>query len=175
MHLAICGELGAGCTEVGQILAKKLGIRCVNSADLVRGLVTNFGEDFEEFEQHVRSGEIDMDKMIDAKIDEVLSGGETIVEGRSAFMLLNNRDVFKVLLVAPPTNRAEHIARTRTITVKEAQDAIQTSDTERRHMVERLFKKDWLNPLNYDLIINTETMNHEEIANLIEVARKKKT
>jgi cytidylate kinase len=174
LHISICGELGAGCTELGHILSQKLGIDCVNSADLVKMLMINFGEGFGDFEGHVRSGEVDMDKMIGGKIEEMLMVGETIVEGRSAFMLLENKGTFKVFLVAPQTNRAEHIAKTRNITVKEALEAIQASDTERRHMVERLFKKDRLNPHNYDLVINTATRSHEETANLIaKIAQKK--
>jgi len=180
MHMAICGELGAGCTEVGQILSKKLGLKCVNSASIIRSIVTDFkgvhpDESFEEFERHVRSGEVDLDKMMDSKIGEMLELGDIIVEGRSAFMLLDDRDVFKVLLVAPAEKRIEHIAKSRNITVDDAAEAIRMSDIERKHMVERLFKKEWLNPLNYDLVINTGFRSYEEVVDLIVRAIQKKS
>jgi len=172
MHIAICGELGAGCTEVGIILSKRLGIKCVNSSDIVKRVVVSLRgvhpeESFKEFEQHVHSGEVDLDKLIDSEIDEMLDEGDIIVEGRSAFMLLDNKGVFKVLLVASEKSRANHVAKIRNITPEEAMEIIRVSDSERKHMVERLIKKDWLDPHNYNIVINTELRRYEEIAELI--------
>jgi cytidylate kinase len=173
MHVSICGELGAGCTEVGLSLSKKQGIKCVNSADLMKSIVIGFRgvhpeESFKEFESHIQSGEVDLDKMIDGRIDELLDQEkDLIVEGRTAFMLLDNTNVFKVLLVAPQKNRAKHIAKSRGISLKEAQKKIQRSDIERKHMVERLFKKDWLDPHNYDIVLNTGILGHQKVTSLI--------
>jgi subtilisin family serine protease len=69
-------------------------------------------------------------------------------------MLLNNEGVFKVLLVASNTKKAEHLASMRGIPVEETKESLQTSDVERKHMVERLFKRDWLDPHNYNITIN---------------------
>jgi len=173
MHIAICGELGAGCTEIGQTLSKKLGINCVNSAEVIKGIVLTFKEPYKIFERHVRSGEVDLDKMMDSGIDDLLALGDTIVEGRAGFMLLDNEEVFKVLLVAPEARRVDHIAKRRNITAEEAREAVRSSDTERKHMVERLFKKEWLDPRNYDIVINTGRKTFEETAELIAKATKK--
>jgi cytidylate kinase len=167
MHLAICGELGSGCTEVGRILCQKLDLKCVNSADIIKRLMLDFGESFEGFEENVRSGEVDLDKMIDSEIEEMLMEEELIVEGRSAFMLLNRKNVFLVMLIAPEKKRVEHIAKIRKITVKEAEEIVRDSDIERKNMVQRLFKKDWLDPNNYALVINTGEIGFEETADLI--------
>ena len=167
MHLAVCGELGAGCTEVGRLLCGKLDLKCANSADIMKRLMLDFQESFEGFEKNVRSGEVDLDKMLDSEIEEMLMEEDMIVEGRSAFMLLDRKDVFLVLLVAPEKTRIEHIAKIRKITVKEAEEVIRDSDTERKNMVQRLFKKERLDPDNYRLIINTGTTSFEETADLI--------
>lgn len=167
MHVAICGELGAGCTEIGQILSKRLGMKCISSSDIIKSIVLDFRESFEDFEERVRSGEVDLDRMIDGKTSELLELGDTIVEGRSGFMLLDDKYVFKVLLVAPQKTRIEHIAERRNITVEEAREAIRVSDSERRNMVERLFRKEWLDPHNYDIVINTGLRSHKETADLI--------
>ena len=179
MHIAVCGELGAGCTEVGKILSKALGLRCINSGDIIRGIVVDFSgvhpdETFEEFEDHVQSGEVNLDKMIQGKIDEMLATGDTIVEGRSAFMLPDDEDAFKVLLVAPQLARVEHIAKRRNITPEEAREAVRVSDTERKHMVEKLFRKDWLNPHNFDLVINTKSRSYQEVADFVVKAIERK-
>jgi cytidylate kinase len=179
VHIAICGELGAGCTEVAQILSKMLGMKFINSASIIKGIVVDFRgvhpeESFSEFEQHVLSGEVDLDMMIASKIDELLEQADTIVEGRSAFMLLNQKEVFKVLLVASPETRAKYIANRRQITIEEALEAINVSDTERKQMVEKLLKKDWYDPHLYSLVINTGLRIHQEVAELIrEIFQKK--
>ncbi len=172
MHIAVCGELGSGCTEVGQRISRRLGLKCISSSDIIRAIVVNFrgvhpDESFQEFEKHVRSGEVNLDRMLGSKIDEFLEQGDTVVEGRSAFLLLNNKNAFKVLLVASLNDRIEHIAKRRNIATEEAKEAIRASDSERKHVVERLFKKEWLDPHYYDLTVNTGTRNYEETADLI--------
>lgn len=167
VHIGICGQLGAGCTEVGEILSKKLGMKCVNSSNIVKRLMLTFGESFEGFEQHIRSGEVNLDRMIDGELDEMLMEEELIVEGRSAFMLFNNKNTFLVSLIAPERLRAEHVARRRDILVEEALEVVRESDEERKNMVKRLFKKEWLNSDNYSLIINMDSRSYEETADLL--------
>jgi cytidylate kinase len=89
-------------------------------------------------------------------------------------MLLNQKGVFKVLLAASSEIRAKYIAKRRQITIEEAMEAINVSDTERKHMVEKLLKKDWHDPHLYAIIINTELRSHQEVAELIsEIFQKK--
>ncbi len=179
MHIAICGELGSGCTEVAEILSEMLRVKVVNSATVIKGIVVDFravdpDESLGEFERHVASGEVDLDKMIAGEIDDLLEQGDTIVEGRSAFMLLKKPGVLKVLLVSPLETRAKHIAKTRKISVEEAKEAIRVSDSERQHMVDKMFKSNWLDPHSYDLVINTGLRSHKEAAEQIyeDVKRK---
>jgi len=167
MHIAICGQLGAGCTEVGQSLSKKLGLKCISSGDIVKALVAEFRESFVDFEQRVRSGEVDLDMMMDGQLDEIMGEGDVMVEGRSAFMLLDEKNAFKVLLVASKEERAKHIAEIRGITVDEAMKDVEYSDKERKNLVERLFDKDWLDPHNYDLVVSTGSRSFEEVAALL--------
>ncbi|MBS7615080.1 cytidylate kinase-like family protein [Candidatus Bathyarchaeota archaeon] len=179
MHIAICGELGAGCTEVGQLLSEMLGIKVINSATIVKSIVTDLrgvypDESFGEFKDQVLSGEVDLDKMIAGEIQDFLEQGDTIVEGRSAFMLLNRNDVFKVLLVCPLEKRAKHIAKRRQISIGEAKEDIRISDSERQHMVEKMFKAHWLDPHYYDIIINTGLYSFDETAKQIRDLVQKK-
>jgi cytidylate kinase len=123
-------------------------------------------ESFKEFQQHIQSGELDLDKLVDSEIEELLEEGDLIVEGRSAFMLME-RNIFKVLLVASETFRAKHIANRRNITIDEVNEILRISDDEREHLVNRMLKKDWLDPHNYNLVVNTGLRSFEETADLI--------
>jgi predicted cytidylate kinase len=167
MHIAICGQLGSGCTEVAQSLSKKLGLKFVSSSEIVKALVAEYRESFRDFEEKVRSGEVDLDMMMDSQLDEIMEEGDVMVEGRSAFMLLNEKNAFKVLLVASEEERAKHIANIRGITVEEAMKDIEYSDKERKNLVERLFDKDWLDPHNYDLVVNTRSRSFDDVATLL--------
>ncbi len=169
MLIAVCGQLGAGCTEIGQMLAKKLGLKCISSSDVVKAIVTNFRDSFAEFEQRVRSGEVDIDVLIESKLKEFLdqNHGKTLVEGRSAFMLLNTPDTFKVLLVSPKEARAKHIAKRRNIPLEEAEREIRHSDSERRNFVERLYDKDWVDASNYDVVLNTGHRDYKDITKIL--------
>lgn len=172
MHIALCGPLGSGCTEVGQLLSKRLGLPCISTSDVVRAFAASFPEGYRELEFHVRSGEIDLDAVIDGELDEILERGDTIVEGRSGFMLLDNKNAFKVLLVAPLERRVEHISERRDISLEEAKEDVKKSDKERKHMVERLYDKEWLDPTNYDLVINVGSKSYEEVAGILVEAIK---
>ena len=105
--------------------------------------------------------------MISGKIDELLGIGDAIVEGRSVFMLLNRKDVFKVPIVASQAARIGHVAKRRGTTAEEAREAVRVSDSERKHVMEELFRKDWLDPHSYDLVIDTDLKSHEQVADLI--------
>jgi len=129
--------------------------------------VLDFKESFAEFELHTKSGEVDLDKMIVGELSDTLNLGDVIVEGRSGFMLIEDVKTFKVLLVASEDECANHIATRRGIGKDEALRTVQSSDKERKHMVERLFNKDWLNPGNYTLVINTRGRYFEEAADII--------
>jgi len=169
IHIAICGPLGSGCTGVGQLLSKRLGLPCVSTSDVVRAAWSDgsFTDEYRALETQVRSGEVDLDAVIDSELDEILKWGDTIVEGRSGFMLLNNKDVLKILLVAPLERRVEHIAKRRGISLEEAKEDIKKSDKERRHMVERLYDREWLDPTNYNLVINIGLKSYEEVAEIL--------
>jgi len=172
MHIAICGELGSGCTEVGQLLSNMLGIKVINSATIIKSIVSElrgiyYNESFGRFQQQVLSGEVNLDRMMASKLQDFLEEGNTIVEGRSAFLLLNKEGTLKVLLVCPLEIRAEHIAKRRKISVEEAKEDIRISDSERRHMVEKMFKAFWLDPHYYDVVINTGIRSFKETAELI--------
>jgi len=157
LKIALCGPLGAGCSEVAELLSAKFSLRIENTSSLLASFISRLKEPFIDLESFIRSGEMDADHLIRHRIEQVLDDN-VIVEGRSGFMLLDRKDVVKVLLVSRAEHRARHVAERRGVSVEEGFEDIQRSDEERRNMVERLFKKDWLDPTNYDLVVNTSSM-----------------
>lgn len=168
MKIALCGQLGAGCTEVAQILAAKTGAAVVNSETAIRGIATGTTRTFMELQRRIASGEVDIDRLIQSQLQEIADENEkVIVEGRSGFMLLDDESFFKVLLVSPEETRAKHIMERRHVTLDEAKAEIRHSDHERKGLAERFFNKDWLSPTNYHMVLNTGLSTFELAANLV--------
>lgn len=168
MRIALCGQLGAGCTEVGQGLGTRTGVKVVNSEAIVRQLAIGTAKSFRELERRVVSGEVDLDTLVQSQLQEAAEENrDLIVEGRSAFLLLDDRSFYKVLLVAPQETRAKHIMARRRITLEEAIAEIRHSDAERKALVERFSNKEWLSPANYSMVLNTGTSTFDVIASLV--------
>ncbi|MCD6444190.1 cytidylate kinase family protein [Candidatus Bathyarchaeota archaeon] len=168
LKIALAGQLGAGCTEVARLISEKTGVKVFNSETLIRKLIVDLGTSFRNLQEYVASGEVNMDKILDSLVLDIINAEEDVViEGRSAFFLLKRKDVFKVLLVADDDFRAERVSNRRGITLEEAKDDIKHSDEERRNLVKRFHNVDLLDPKLYDLVINTSFRDMEDIANLV--------
>jgi len=159
MKIALCGYLGSGCTEVAGILASKFGLETVNTSSIF--------ESIRNFESLSRSGEIDMDKIIKEKLEEILKRDNIIVEGRSAFMLLDRRDVIKIFLNASLEDRIKHVADRRGISVEGAREDVERSDRERNHLIQRFFNKDRADPTDFDFSMKTSSKTFSKIADTI--------
>jgi len=159
MKIALCGYLGAGCTEVAENLASKFGLETFNTSRIIRSIG--------DFEPLSGSGEVDFDIVIKTRLEEILKRDNVIVEGRSAFMLLDRRDVMKIFLNAPLDDRIKHVADRRGISIEAAREDVERSDEERNDLLERFFKMNCLDTRNYDFSMNTSSKTFSKIAEMI--------
>ncbi len=173
MKIALAGQLGAGCTEVAEIIVRKTGIKMFNSEAFIRKFVADSAMKFSNFEEYISSGEIRIDRIIEGLVlDTVNLESRVIVEGRSAFFLLKKEGIFKVLLVADDKFRTSRIAERRGIPLEEAEEEIKHSDEERGNLVKRFYGLNWLDPKNYHLVINTSFKKMEDVAETVLAAYK---
>jgi len=159
MKIALFGYLGGGCTEVAEILASKFELEPVNTSRII--------ESIKDFKSLSKSGEIDWDMIIKTRLEEILKEDNVIIEGRSALMLLDRKDVIKIFLNAPLEDRIKHLADRRGISIKEAREDVERSDEERNHLIQRFFKKDYLDPTDFDFSIKTSSKTFSRIADII--------
>ncbi|MEM1530875.1 MAG: cytidylate kinase family protein [Candidatus Bathyarchaeia archaeon] len=159
MKIALCGYLGSGCTEVAEILAGKLGMDVINTSKILTMI--------KDFESLSRSGEVDMDLLIKNKLDEILQRDNIIVEGRSAFFLLDRKDVMKIFLNASLEERIRHVASRRGIPLDEAREDVERSDRDRNSVLQRFFKKDEIDPSDFDFSIRTNSKTFAKVADII--------
>jgi len=159
LKIALCGYLGSGCTEVAEILAGKLGMDVINTSKILTMI--------KDFESLSRSGEVDIDLLIKNKLDEILQRDNIIVEGRSAFFLLDRKDVMKIFLNASLEERIRHVASRRGIPLDEAREDVERSDRDRNSVLQRFFKKDEIDPSDFDFSIRTNSKTFAKVADII--------
>jgi len=159
LKIALCGYLGSGCTEVAEILAARFVLESYNTSSII-GSLRDFGS-------LSTSGEIDFDMVVRNKLEELLKRDNIVVEGRSAFMLLDREDMVKVFLDAPLEERVAHVAQRRGIPAEKARDDVKRSDEDRNQLMQRFLGKNALDVTNYDLSIKTSGKTYSKVAEAI--------
>ncbi|MEM1506851.1 MAG: cytidylate kinase family protein [Candidatus Bathyarchaeia archaeon] len=160
MKIAICGYLGSGCTEVAEILAGKFGLDVLNTSRILTMI--------KDFETLSRSGEVDIDLIIKNKLEEILQQRDNIIiEGRSAFFLLDRKDIIKIFLNASLEERIRHVASRRGIPLDEAREDVERSDRDRNVIVKRFFNKDEVSSEDFDFSIRTNAKTFAKVADII--------
>ncbi|NHV99920.1 MAG: cytidylate kinase-like family protein [Thaumarchaeota archaeon] len=174
--ILIAGELGAGCTEVGELVSRKLGgIEVYNTERFIRSLVSSPHLSFQTLVAKSVSGEIEIEKVLQSMVLDVVNNGPAIIEGRSALFVLTHEVDLKVFLYSDLDGRLKHIAEKRkTEDLKQIEEDIRASDMDRSSLVERLYRRNWRDPLFYDIMINTSKVPYEEVASFIVEALKLK-
>ncbi len=105
---------------------------------------------------------------------EMAQQGNVIIVGRGGHVILKDMPhVLRVLIVAPEEVRVQTLMERMGINQKEAQRRIRQSDKERAAYLKRYFGTVHLDPINYDLVVNTGHLSVESSVHLIcEAARR---
>jgi len=165
--IVVTGMLGAGCTEVAEILSRKLGIDYINSEKIIRVLASERGMTFRDLADAAKSGEIHLDEAVASVVEDYVNEGKVIVEGRSGFFALSLPVDLKVFLWAKKEDRVRMVAERRRLPMEEAEAEVEFSDAERKNLVRKLYRRDWLDADLYDLVLNTSKWSYEEAADII--------
>lgn len=95
--------------------------------------------------------------------------GNTILLGRGAQYILPRETTFRVRIIAPLDMRIENLTRT---TRRAAEEFVLKTQDARRAFVRQYFQRDETDPLNYDLVVNTENLSIDAAVSIIETAFK---
>ncbi len=100
--------------------------------------------------------------------------GNAILLGRGAQFILPPETTFRARIIAPLDMRIEKAMRATGQSRKEAEDFVLNMQNARRSFVQQYFKQDVTDPLNYDLVLNTEYLSIEAAVQIIQAAFKAK-
>jgi cytidylate kinase len=101
-------------------------------------------------------------------INEVADGGNVVIVGRGAgFCLRARANVFRVFLRAPESMRIKTLMDRFGLTEAEARRRMHETDANRAAYTRQLYKRDWCDPDEYDLIVNTGRLGYQATAEVI--------
>jgi cytidylate kinase len=100
--------------------------------------------------------------------------GQAVIVGSGANLILQPEVCFRVRIIAPLEIRARHIARAFSVTTQEAERRAIKTESRREAFINKYFNIDIADPINYDLVINMETLSLDAAVNTICVAIGKK-
>jgi cytidylate kinase len=100
--------------------------------------------------------------------------GKAIMVGRGANFILPPGKRFRVRIIAPRPLRIKNVAETFSVSPEMAKKRIIQTESDRKSFVRKYFHTDIADPLNYDMILNTETFDLDSAAESICSALKMK-
>ncbi|MCX6880334.1 MAG: cytidylate kinase-like family protein [Verrucomicrobia bacterium] len=97
--------------------------------------------------------------------------GNVILVGRASHIITRQmQNVFHVRLIAPLEKRVERVMAHRQLDRKTVQEFIRKEDLGRKRYLKDHFQADIDDNLQYDLVVNTARLPHQEVAHLIGAA-----
>jgi CMP/dCMP kinase len=162
--ITIAGSPGSGKSSTAKALAVALGYRHFSSGDLFRQLAVERGQSIEAMNISA-----EMQRDIDLKVDELLqqkylTEDRLVIDSRMAWHWMPRS--FKVFLILDPATAAERIfAHVRAAgrmsedaaSVEEMRRSIDRRSESEKKRYRSLYRVDATNPLNFDVVINTQS------------------
>lgn len=199
MLITISRQFGAGGSLVARMVAEQLGWSVIDN-ELVDEVARRIGKPAEEVaekEERVPSfverlaralvaspdvplvsstpveslDEAEVVKMTEVVVEEVAQEGKVVLVGRAASAVLaRETGAIHVRLVAPRGFRIRIVSDRLAIDHKAADRQIGETDAQRSRYHKQYYGRDWDNPVNYHLVLNTAALGFDGAANVI-VAR----
>jgi cytidylate kinase len=110
-------------------------------------------------------------RMTESLVAELAAEGRVVLVGRAAPAVLGQRgDGLHVKLVAGVEFRTQQAAERLGVSIKEADEILHRTDKNRERYHREYYKRDWNDPANYDIVLNTERLGFAGTTDVI-VAR----
>lgn len=163
MKIAISGKSGCGNSTVSRLVAKRLGYKLVNYT--FHSIAQEIGVSFEEMCDLAEQDD-KWDLYLDERQVEMAREGNTVLGSRLAVWVLDDAD-FRVYLDAPMDVRAHRIKKREGGDLSHVKERTTLRDKRDHDRYLRLYGIDNNHYEFVDLVVNTENMTPEEIADAI--------
>ena len=181
--ITLSREYGSGGRYIGKLVAEKLGIKLYDKEFVVKlaeetGLSSEYIESNEQkrgtletLNNGYYSGLSNSDELFIKEselIKEVANENSCVIVGRCAdFILKENKNVFKVFVYSNMENKVKRATDIYGLDKNKAEKEINRINKLRANHYKYYTEKDWSNPENYDICINSDSLGVERAADLI--------
>ena len=188
--ITIAREYGSGVRYIGKLVAEKLGIKLYDK-EFVKKVAeeTGLSEEFIKNNEQKRDALADLnngyyfglnnaDELFLKESEIIKNTAEKescVIVGRCADFILNDRkDVTKVFIYSNMENKVKRATEFYGLDKAKAEKEITRINKLRANHYKHYTEKEWNNPNNYDICINSDTLGVEKSADLIcEIVNKK--
>jgi cytidylate kinase len=98
--------------------------------------------------------------------------GGAVIIGRGANLILPAEETLRIRFIAPMDVKINNLSEGLNIPAKEAEERIISIEAERKAFIKKHFKVDIDDPINYDLVINTQYLDADRIIKLVKASLK---
>ncbi len=179
--ITICGSLGGGKSSTANEVAKQLNYRHFSSGDLFRQIGLKLGISLDEISKRAEVAE-KIDLITDEEVRKLGDEKQIVIDSRLAFHWIP--ESFKVYLKLPPEIAKERILSNlkvnklrrqseNSMNAEEILQKITTRLESEKKRYKELYNLDHTDENNYDLVIDTNKNNLEEVVNIIVTEYKK--
>ena len=181
--ITLSREYGSGGRYIGKLVAEKLGIKLYDKEFVAKlaeetGLSSEYIENNEQkrgaletLNNGYYSGLSNSDELFIKEselIKKVASENSCVIVGRCAdFILKENKNVFKVFVYSNMENKIKRTTNIYGLDKNKAEKEINRINKLRANHYKYYTEKDWNNPSNYDICINSDSLGVEKAADLI--------
>ena len=181
--ITLSREYGSGGRYIGKLVAEKLGIKLYDKEFVAKlaeetGLSSEYIENNEQkrgaletLNNGYYSGLSNSDELFIKEselIKKVASENSCVIVGRCAdFILKENKNVFKVFVYSNMENKIKRTTNIYGLDKNKAEKEINRINKLRANHYKYYTEKDWSNPENYDICINSDSLGVEKAADLI--------
>ena len=181
--ITISREYGSGGRYIGKLIAEKLGIKFYDKAIITElaketGLSEEYIENNEEKRENLASlnngyyfGLNNSDELFIKEselIKKLANENSCVIIGRCAdFILKDNKNVFKVFICSDMENKIKRATEFYDLEKTKAEKEIKRINKLRANHYKHYTEREWSEPSNYDICINSDTLGVEKTADLI--------
>ncbi|EKE15365.1 MAG: hypothetical protein ACD_12C00047G0004 [uncultured bacterium] len=160
--ITISGKICTGKTTLLKSLQKKLYWPIFMTGKLFREDVKKNQLNLDQVEEQ----NDEVTKKIDYQVrDKIYAPGNLIVDGWMSGIMANDLpDVLKVLLICKDYIRYQRFAEREKISINEAKKRVEERQSNWLNKLEKIYNRnDFIDPINYDLIIDTSKISSQTV------------
>lgn len=168
VKIAISGLHGVGKTVSARRLAKKFGLRYFSAGKLFRRMAEEHDMSLEEFSSYVEDHP-EIDRRIDRTTTEEAKNDDVVIDARLAGWMAEDADI-RILLIAPLSSRARRIAEREGSSFEDVEHETVVRENSEFKRYRELYDIDVSDFSIFDIVVNTESFDEEEVFRILEQA-----